>query len=318
MILKTKKAIPSSEITDPKLFSARRTLLKSMFAGTALAAGFPWANEALAGRWQGLSRGDYSSAAGLEVTPAELAQNYNNYYEFTFNKEEAARLAQALPTDPWSLSIAGEVQNPVTHALEDLLRHPSLQERIYRFRCVEAWSMVVPWIGIPLAELLQAAQPLSSAKFVRFTAVYRPDIMPNQRSNAMLSWPYVEGLRLDEALHPLTILAVGMYDEVLPKQNGAPLRLVVPWKYGFKSIKAIVKIDLLKQAPITTWNQYAPREYGFYANVNPAVPHPRWSQSSERVLGSGFFTPRRETELFNGYGEQVAGLYHGMDLRHFF
>lgn len=178
--------------------------------------------------------------------------------------------------------------------------------------------MVVPWIGIPLAELLKVAQPLSSAKFVQFTAVYRPDSMPNQRNQAMLAWPYREGLRLDEAMHPLTLLAVGMYGDVLPKQNGAPLRLVVPWKYGFKSIKAVVKIDLLQRAPITTWNLFAPDEYGFYANVNPAVPHRRWSQSSERVLGSGFFSPRRATELFNGYGEQVAGLYRDMDLRHFF
>lgn len=317
MIIKTKKAVPSSEITDPGVFSARRTLLKSLLAGSALAVGFPWASGAFGARWQDLPRGEYSTE-GLEVTPADPARKYNNYSEFTFNKEDAARLAQALPTDPWSLSIAGEVQKPVAYALEDLLNHPRLQERIYRFRCVEAWSMVVPWIGIPLTELLQAAQPLSSAKFVQFTAVYRPDIMPNQRNSTMLAWPYVEGLRLDEAMHPLTILSVGMYDEVLPKQNGAPLRLVVPWKYGFKSIKAIVRIDLLKRAPMTTWNNYAPDEYGFYANVNPAVPHPRWSQSSERVLGSGFFTPRRETELFNGYGEQVASLYQGMDLRHFF
>lgn len=317
MIIKTKKAVPASEITDPGLFAARRSVLKSLLAGTALAAAWPSPALSESGRWHGLPRGDYP-ANNLEITPAELVKNYTNYYEFSFNKEDATQLAQALPTDPWSLTIGGEVEQPVTFALEDLLRKQSLQERIYRFRCVEAWSMVVPWIGIPLAELLKAAQPLSSAKFVQFTAVYRPDFMTNQRKGAMLSWPYVEGLRLDEAMHPLTLLAVGMYGDVLPKQNGAPLRLVVPWKYGFKSTKAVVKIDLLQRAPITAWNKFAPDEYGFYANVNPAVPHPRWSQSNERVLGSGFFTPRRATEPFNGYGEQVAGLYRDMDLRHFF
>lgn len=317
MIIKTKKAVPASEITDPGLFAARRSVLKSLLAGAALAAGCPSPALPESGRWHALPGGEYPSD-NQEITPAELVKNYTNYYEFSFNKEDSTQLAQALLTDPWSLTIGGEVQKPVTFALEDLVRKRSLQERTYRFRCVEAWSMVVPWIGIPLAELLKVAQPLSSAKFVQFTAVYRPDSMPNQRNQAMLAWPYREGLRLDEAMHPLTLLAVGMYGDVLPKQNGAPLRLVVPWKYGFKSIKAVVKIDLLQRAPITTWNQFAPDEYGFYANVNPAVPHPRWSQSSERVLGSGFFSPRRATELFNGYGEQVAGLYRDMDLRHFF
>ncbi|MGR8953629.1 MAG: protein-methionine-sulfoxide reductase catalytic subunit MsrP, partial [Gammaproteobacteria bacterium] len=243
MITKTKKAVPASEITDPGLFAARRSVLKSLLAGTALAAAWPSPVLSESGRWHGLPHGEYP-ADNLEITPAELVKNYTNYYEFSFNKEDATQLAQTLSTDPWSLTIGGQVEKPVTFALEDLLRKRSLQERIYRFRCVEAWSMVVPWIGIPLAELLKAAQPLSSAKFVQFTAIYRPDIMPNQRNNAMLDWPYVEGLRLDEAMHPLTLLAIGMYGDVLPKQNGAPLRLVVPWKYGFKSIKAVVKIDL--------------------------------------------------------------------------
>jgi sulfoxide reductase catalytic subunit YedY len=315
--IKTNTDVAGSEITDPEVFAARRTLLKTFVAGAAVAAGLPFNSAAAAARWRGLPRGE-QSAEGLPLTPFDQAAHYTNYYEFSFNKEDSSELAQSLATDPWSLSVGGEVQKPLTIALEDLLRKPSLQERIYRFRCVEAWSMVVPWVGIPLADILREAQPLSSAKFVQFTAVYRPDIMPNQRHGAMLNWPYTEGLRIDEATHPLTLLSVGMYGEVLPKQNGAPLRLVVPWKYGFKSIKAIVKIDLLKRAPVTTWNRFAPDEYGFYANVNPAVPHPRWSQSSERVLGSGFFTPRRATELFNGYGEQVAGLYRGMDLEHFF
>jgi sulfoxide reductase catalytic subunit YedY len=178
--------------------------------------------------------------------------------------------------------------------------------------------MVVPWVGFPLASLLKMVKPLSSAQFVKFTAIYDPNVMPNQKVNAMLEWPYVEGLRIDEAMHPLTILAVGMYGESMPKQNGAPLRLVVPWKYGFKSIKAIVKIELMKRAPITTWNKFSPNDYGFYSNVNPDVPHPRWSQNSERQLGGRFFTPRRQTELFNGYGNEVASLYSDMDLRHFF
>jgi methionine sulfoxide reductase catalytic subunit len=254
----------------------------------------------------------------LTVTPAEITKNHTNYYEFSFNKKEATSLAQNLVTDPWSVEISGEVEKPGSYHLEDILGQQTLQEYVYRLRCVEAWSMVVPWVGFPLASLLKMVKPLSSAHFVKFTAVYQPQTMPKQLANAMLEWPYVEGLRIDEAMHPLTILAVGMYGESLPKQNGAPLRLVVPWKYGFKSIKAIVKIELIKRAPITTWNKFSPNDYGFYSNVNPAVAHPRWSQNSERQLGSSFFTPRRQTELFNGYGNQVASLYSGMDLRHFF
>ena len=227
-------------------------------------------------------------------------------------------MAQGLPTDPWQVEISGEVETPLKLNLEDILKQQSLQEYIYRFRCVEAWSMVVPWIGFPLVNLLKLAKPLAAARFVQFTTVLNPQAMPNQLHSTMIDWPYKEGLRIDEAVHPLSILAVGMYGETLPKQNGAPLRLVVPWKYGFKSIKAIVKIELVKKPPITSWNQYAPQEYGFYANVNPAVAHPRWSQASERLLGSSLFTSRRNTELFNGYADQVAGLYSDMDLKHFF
>ena len=247
-----------------------------------------------------------------------MVKNYTNYYEFSFNKEGSTELAQALRTDRWKVEISGEVEKPGQYDLEDLINKQTLKQYVYRFRCVEAWSMVIPWVGFQLADLLKMVKPLSSAKFVKFTSIYQPDAMPKQRINAMLDWPYVEALRIDEATHPLTILAVGMYGEVLPKQNGAPLRLVVPWKYGFKSIKAIVKIELLKRAPMTTWHAFAPNEYGFYANVNPSVPHPRWSQFSERRLSSGFFTPRRQTELFNGYGEQVASMYSDLDLRHFF
>jgi len=318
MIIKTKNDIPASEITDPLIFRGRRKIIKAVLAVMGAGAGIsPILADSNKPAWADLPTGDFSADL-LTPTPAELIKNYTNYYEFSFNKKDAANLAQNLRTDPWSVEISGEVEKPGSYYLEDVLRQQTLQERIYRFRCVEGWSMVVPWVGFSLGELLKTVKPLSTAQFVKFTAVYQPEIMPRQRNNAMLEWPYVEGLRIDEAMHPLTILAVGMYGDILPKQNGAPLRLVVPWKYGFKSIKAIVKIELLKRPPVTSWNQFAPNEYGFYSNVNPAVAHPRWSQSSERQLGSGFFTPRRQTELFNGYGEQVASLYSDMDLRHFF
>jgi len=316
-MIKTQKKIPSSEITDFTVFKERRKFIKAMLA-TAASASIPsaWANNAKPNAWN-LAKSDLSNAA-LTPTPIELVKNYTNYYEFTLNKEDSTKLAQNFITDPWSLEISGEVENPGSYHLEDILRQQTLEERIYRFRCVEGWSMVVPWVGFSLANLLKMAKPLSTAHFVKFTTIQQPETMPSQRNNVMLEWPYVEGLRIDEAMHPLTILAVGMYGDILPKQNGAPLRLVVPWKYGFKSIKAIVKIELLKYSPLTTWNKAAPTEYGFYANVNPDVSHPRWSQNSERQLGSGFFTSRRQTELFNGYGEQVAELYRDMDLRHFF
>ncbi len=316
-MIKTQKKIPSSEITDFTVFKERRKFIKAMVA-TAASASIPsaWANNAKPNAWN-LAKSDLSNTA-LTPTPIELVKNYTNYYEFTLNKEDSTKLAQNFITDPWSLEISGEVENPGSYHLEDILRQQTLEERIYRFRCVEGWSMVVPWVGFSLANLLKMAKPLSTAHFVKFTTIQQPETMPSQRNNVMLEWPYVEGLRIDEAMHPLTMLAVGMYGDTLPKQNGAPLRLVVPWKYGFKSIKAIVKIELLKYSPLTTWNKAAPTEYGFYANVNPDVSHPRWSQNSERQLGSGFFTSRRQTELFNGYGEQVAELYRDMDLRHFF
>ncbi len=313
MIIKTKKDIPFREITDPLIFNQRRKIIKALFASAVAGSTFSSAFAAGEPDWKDLPKTNF--LANTEIpTSIDLVKNYTNYYEFTFNKEDSTHLAQSLKIDPWSVEITGEVEKSVTLHIDDLLSQQPLQEFVYRLRCVEGWSMVVPWVGFPLASLLKRVKPLSSAKFVKFTSVHQPEVM----HNTMLEWPYVEGLRIDEAVHPLTILAVGMYGNSLPKQNGAPLRLVVPWKYGFKSIKAIVKIELLKNAPITTWNKYAPNEYGFYANVNPSVPHPRWSQFSERQIGSRFFTPRRQTELFNGYGEQVASMYQDMDLVHFF
>jgi sulfoxide reductase catalytic subunit YedY len=246
-----------------------------------------------------------------EVTPFESATAYNNFYEFGTDKEDPAANAGSLRTQPWSVAIEGEVAKPGSVSLEDLLAPHPLEERIYRLRCVEAWSMVIPWVGLPLGALLARFEPTSRAKYVAFETLFDPVQMPGQR-RGILPWPYREGLRMDEAMHPLAILAVGMYGRVLPNQNGAPLRLVVPWKYGFKSIKSVVKIRLQETEPATTWSQDAPGEYGFYANVNPDVDHPRWSQARERRIGE---LTRRPTLFLNGYAEQVAGLYRGMDLR---
>jgi sulfoxide reductase catalytic subunit YedY len=240
--------------------------------------------------------------------------SYNNYYEFTSYKQDVARMAQGFKTSPWQVEVGGLVNKPQTFDLDDLHRKFTQEERVYRLRCVEGWSMVIPWLGFPLAALLKEVEPTSAAQFVRFETLYDPQQMPGQ-SNSWYNWPYVEGLRLDEAMHELTILATGLYGQPLPPQDGAPLRLVVPWKYGFKSIKAIVKIDLVDSQPISLWMAAAPNEYGFYANVNPEVDHPRWSQASERRIGEFF---RRDTLPFNGYAEQVAHLYEGMDLGTFF
>lgn len=250
------------------------------------------------------------------VAPYRSITTYNNFYEFGLDKSDPARYAKTLQTDPWSVKISGECEAPGTLTLEDILKPLSLEERIYRLRCVEAWSMVIPWIGFPLAELIKRCKPLSTAKYIEFETLLDPKQMPEQSSRfSTIKWPYREGLRMDEAMHPLTLMAVGLYGEVLPKQNGAPLRLVVPWKYGFKSIKSIVGIRFSEHMPSTSWNGIAPQEYGFYANVNPEVDHPRWSQASERRLPSGLFAPNRiETQLFNGYDE-VASLYSGMNLK---
>ncbi len=238
---------------------------------------------------------------------------YNNFYEFGTDKGDPARLADRFRPQPWSVAISGEAEVTGTFTLEDILKPHALEERIYRLRCVEAWSMVIPWVGFPLGDLIKRFRPTSRAKYVAFKTVLRPNELPGQRF-PVLDWPYVEGLRMDEAMHPLTILAVGLYGEALPNQNGAPLRLVVPWKYGFKSIKSIVEIRFTERQPPTSWNRSAPQEYGFYANVNPDVDHPRWSQAKERRIGAGVFAPRVPTLPFNGYAEQVAGLYRGMDL----
>ena len=249
-----------------------------------------------------------------KLTAYDSITSYNNFYEFGTDKTSPAKYADRLTTSPWSLVIDGEVNKPGRYQLEDILKPHTLEERIYRLRCVERWSMVVPWIGFSLADLIKRFEPTSKAKYVQFTTLYRPAEMIGQQ-RSVLEWPYVEGLRMDEAMNPLTILAVGLYGKTMPKQNGAPIRLVVPWKYGFKSIKSIVKISFIEKEPPTSWNLSAPGEYGFYSNVNPHVDHPRWSQRKERRIGEFL---RRETLMFNGYEEQVAHLYKGMDLRKYF
>ena len=253
----------------------------------------------------------------LEPTAFKDITQYCNYYEFGPRKDDPAKYAHMLPTQPSSVKIDGMVDNPGDYGLEDILANVTLEERIYRFRCVEAWSMVIPWVGFELKDLLDRAGVQDGAKYVAFETVYRPEEMPGT-AYRVLDWPYREGLRLDEAMHPLTIMATGIYDEPLKNQNGAPIRLVVPWKYGFKSIKSIVRITVTDQQPPTSWNMAGPREYGFYSNVNPEVDHPRWSQASERVIGSGLFARRQDTLMFNGYEEHVASLYEGMDLAEFY
>lgn len=289
-----------SDVTPKSVWLNRRSF---MAAGAALAA-----SPALA-----LNGRPSEFSTDAEANTLEEITNYNNFYEFGTGKEDPARYAAALTTDPWSVEIGGLVERPGNYGVDSLAPESALEERIYRLRCVEAWSMVIPWIGIPLASVLNAVGVQPSAKFVAFETLYRPDEMPGQ-NRPIIDWPYREGLRLDEAMHPLTILATGLYSDPLPNQNGAPLRLVVPWKYGFKSIKSIVKITLTETQPVASWNALMPSEYGFYANVNPEVDHPRWSQASERRIGAGLFGGRVETQMFNGYGDQVASLYAGMDL----
>ena len=296
--------IPSSEITPERLYLGRREFLAA--AGVAAAGlALPGAARALVGRAAGVR------SQGEKQTPYEQVTTYNNYYEFGTGKDEPAVNARDFRPRPWMVEVGGEVAHPAHYDLDDILSHVTVQERVYRLRCVEAWSMVVPWMGFPLRDLIARVQPTAQARFVEFTTLYAPDRMPGERSG-VLAWPYVEGLRMDEAMHPLTLMVTGLYGRPLPNQNGAPLRLVVPWKYGFKGIKAIVRIRFVRTQPQNTWAISAPDEYGFYANVNPAVDHPRWSQARERRIGEFF---RRATLPFNGYGDQVASLYTGMDLR---
>lgn len=310
-------SIPSSEITPEGVYHQRRKFM----AMTALAPlAMHYASDVNASNLTFTPAGDISVSGGSTseaLTPLDHATSYNNFYEFGYQKDDPARVGDRLTTDPWSLTVGGLVNNPATLALEDVLSSVDLEERIYRLRCVEAWSMVIPWVGFPLASLLKRFDIQGSAKYVRFETLYRPDEMPGQKSVfSGIDYPYVEGLTIDEAMHPLTILAVGLYGKTLPNQNGAPIRLVVPWKYGFKSIKSIVKIDLVEAMPKTTWALSAPHEYGFYANVNPKVDHPRWSQARERRLPSGLFSRNIiDTQMFNGYAEQVASLYTHLDLR---
>ncbi len=318
MLIRRASSIKPSEITSHDLFLRRREFLRGAgwaVAGAALAPTLACGAEDEA-RPPAPVAGADANPFRTDETPTALedATRYNNFYEFGTDKSDPQRHAGSLRTRPWSVAITGEVAKPGTIDLDALLRPHTPEERIYRLRCVEAWSMVIPWLGIPLAEIIKRFEPSSNARYVAFRTLLDPEQMPGQRSR-VLDWPYVEGLRIDEAMHPLTILATGMYGQVLPNQNGAPLRLVVPWKYGFKSIKSIVEIRLTRSEPPTSWNRQAPREYGFFANVNPDVDHPRWSQKRERRIGE---FKKRATLPFNGYADQVAALYRGIDLRKYF
>jgi sulfoxide reductase catalytic subunit YedY len=317
MLIRHRPDIAPSEITPQHVWRRRRELLRS-----ALAAGLLGAAGAAAAQSAGSAKlpGKPSPLSTMEPpTPYNLVTSYCNFFEFGTEKDDPPRHApKRLRTRPWQVLVDGEVRRPQTFDIDDLLKLAPMEERVYRLRCVEAWSAVVPWVGYPLAELIRRVEPTGNAKYVEFTTLADPQQMPGLRSR-VLDWPYVEGLRLDEAMHPLTLLAFGIYGEVLPAQNGAPLRLVVPWKYGFKSAKSLVRIRFTEKQPLNSWQKSAPHEYGFYSNVNPNVDHPRWSQASERRLGEdGLFSRRRPTLMFNGYGDQVAALYAGMDLKRFY
>ncbi len=341
MLIKSGQSIPSSEITSETTYTNRRKLVKAMgILGGGAALGVPIAacsedkTSSLPASVEGspnprdvlsfqsadasfASEGFYTDE---KLTPKDAIESYCNFYEFGTDKGDPKRYASELSIDPWTVTIEGEAERTGVFGFEDLIKEHQLVERIYRFRCVEAWSMVIPWVGVPLAALLKQFKPTSRAKYVAFETLYHPSEMRGQRSAfSTINWPYVEGLRIDEAMHPLTLLATGLYGKSLANQNGAPLRLVVPWKYGFKSIKSIVKIRFTSKQPPTSWNRLAPNEYGFYSNVNPKVNHPRWSQAKERRLPSTLLSPNRiETRLFNGYAEQVASLYKGMDLSRYY
>jgi sulfoxide reductase catalytic subunit YedY len=319
MLIKKKKDSASSEITDEKLYFNRRNFIKTAAVVAAGATAYSLFSKKTStafaqdnNSWKPANPSKYDTTETL--TPYKDVTTYNNFYEFGVDKSDPSENAWRLTTTPWTVEVSGNVKKPAVYHLEDFVKPYKLQDRIYRMRCVEGWSMVIPWLGFPLSDIITRAEPTSKAKFVAFQTLYRPNEMIGQQDN-VLQWPYVEGLRMDEAMNPLTILAVGLYGKTLPKQDGAPLRLVVPWKYGFKGIKSIVKISFVENQPPTSWNRYAPNEYGFYSNVNPNVDHPRWSQAHERRIGEFF---KRPTLMFNGYGDQVASMYSGMDLRKYF
>lgn len=318
MLIKTPDDILPSEITDESVYVNRRKWLKT--AGIAIAgAAVSQPLSALESATEGFGKvlpGVLESPFSTDQKPNSWTDitTYNNYYEFGTGKEDPAKNAVDFKPLPWSVKISGECDKPGTYAYEDIISPHALEERIYRLRCVEAWSMVIPWVGIPLSSILSRFEPNSNAKFVRFRTLLDESRMPGQRRR-VLDWPYEEGLTIEEAMHPLTIIAVGLYGRELPNQNGAPMRLVVPWKYGFKSIKAIAEIAFTSKQPRSSWERSIPSEYGFYANVNPDVDHPRWSQARERPIGAGLFASKKPTLMFNGYGDQVASLYTGLDLR---
>lgn len=315
---RTSSDIAESEITPYEVYQSRRKFIKGS-AGILLASTVSSMTGLLSSAHAAVKQKlDYTRSGRFNtdesLTPYEDVTTYNNFYEFGTSKSAPAQEAHRLRTSPWDINITGEINKPATYQLEDILKNQVLEERIYRFRCVERWSMVVPWIGFPLSSLIKRVEPNSRAKYLEFKTLYRPKEMPGQKRR-VLDWPYVEGLRMDEAMHPLTILAVGLYGEKLPNQNGAPIRLIVPWKYGFKSIKSIDTIRFTEQQPVSSWTKAAADEYGFYSNVNPDVDHPRWSQKRERRLGEFF---KRKTLPFNGYADEVASLYTGMDLKKYY
>ena len=313
----------SSEITPREIYQSRREVLRHLVAGGAGASLAAWAarsahaQTARPGKLTALNTARSAVPGGLtmeRLTPHADVTTYNNFYEFGTGKSDPSDNAGSFKTRPWTVAVEGEVGNPGVYDIDSLLKLAPLEERVYRMRCVEGWSMVIPWVGFPLHEIIRRAAPTGNAKYVEFVTLNDRRQMPGQRSR-VLDWPYVEGLRMDEAMNPLTLMAVGLYGEVLPNQNGAPIRLVVPWKYGFKSAKSIVKIRFVEKQPLTAWMKATPSEYGFYSNVNPKVDHPRWSQAKERRIGEFF---KRDTLMFNGYGDQVAQMYRGMDLKKFF
>ncbi len=321
MLIKKTSDIRSSEITDEKLYVNRRDFIRAATGAAAAGAGMLAGSGALFAAGQAAPHGrklDNVKASPLSVDPTKEKPNtwdqittYNNYYEFGTDKDSPSMLAGRLKTEPWAVVVEGECNKKGTYPIDDILKGVTLEDRIYRHRCVEAWSMIIPWVGFPLADFIKRCEPTSKAKFIELYTLYDASQMPGVRM-PVLRWPYIEGLRMDEAMHPLTILGVGLYGEVMPKQDGAPIRLVVPWKYGFKSVKSIVRIRFVEKQPVNSWQDQAASEYGFYSNVNPTVDHPRWSQATERRIGEFL---KRRTLMFNGYGDQVQGLYAGLDLK---